>query len=70
MSIFCVSIFSTNTVYFTLFSLKMSKLTRCSVFTENEIATLLSMYKQHSLYLNRKCDAYVSITFIQLIMYF
>ena len=46
----------------------MSKLTRCSVFSDNEIATLLSKYKVHSDYLKRKCDAYVNITFIQLIM--
>ena len=43
----------------------MSKLTRCSIFTDNEIATLLSNYKENSDYLNRKFDAYVSITFIQ-----
>ena len=46
----------------------MSKLTRYSIFSDNEIATLLTTYKVHSDYLNRKFDAH--ITFIQLIMYF
>ena len=42
----------------------MSKLTRCSVFSTLEIATLLNLYKENSDYLNRKFDSYVSIKVI------
>ena len=46
----------------------MSKLTRYSVFTNNKIATLLSTYKVHRDYLNRKCDAYDFVIMMPLVL--